>query len=311
VEKDVRTTKLELTIDFVSLVNLELMFAYYDKPPVLAILFVSLGFCDLFWVANLLVERKAAGEVIPPRKWLAEKVVAILFYGASCGGIFWLSERVPALVLIGVLAVAFWLIRFVSFRQVRKIRGLAFREAGDADIPHIVRIHNMNVLAKDEGIDRVGFLLESTSEDAVRTSIADASGRYFVAVDPKSGGDVLGYVGTAKHIPKTILDHVHWKSPSEKNLVEGNRHVYIAHLAVLREYSRRGVGQFLYHHLQKVFPNAVFSVFVALRPHCNARSLTFHQKQGFKSAGFYFADQFGGLQDYESVLFVKDTWPKF
>jgi len=48
--------------------------------------------------------------------------------------------------------------------------------------------------------------------------------------------------------------------------------------------------------------------FIATSPYRNERSFAFHRKQGFEGRGRFQADQFAGLDDYESLLMVKDVW---
>jgi len=42
-----------------------------------------------------------------------------------------------------------------------------------------------------------------------------------------------------------------------------------------------------------------------IEPHCNRRSVRLHKYFGFNQVGVYEADEFGGLKNFKSILFLK------
>jgi ribosomal protein S18 acetylase RimI-like enzyme len=306
-ESDVEVNGLEFFIDFATLINLELMFAYYGLPVVLAGLFLTLGVCDFLWVLNQATRLRARGRFVQRGRWLTEKLLAIAAYAIALVLLWLLSDYLPRIVVIALLAVNFFfVVRRIGFRQVRNVRNLSFRLAVPADAAAIAEVHNCNTGRDEPGAAVTGFLLEPTTEATIQQALADPKNRYYVASD--SSGAVVGYVAISRSIPDDILKHVIWRSPGASDFVTLKRHRHITHAAVLPELAGRGVGQFLYEWLYAAHPHAFCSGFIATRPLRNERSLAFHRRQGFEGRGRFQADQFAGLDDYESLLMVKDVW---
>lgn len=210
-----------------------------------------------------------------------------------------------------------------------------FREASFDDISAIIDLHNANVRpdasdSTDQGNMAQGFLLAPMTESDIRKKIG-TSHRFFLALihSPTEELNVnadlacpeqycaheqeipLGYISisTSTPTPETIQS-IRWSNDFDPDLLMSDRHIYIGSVAVHPEWAGQGIGRFLYQSIYQTFPTSCLSLFVATKPLCNERSLTFHYRQGFHPVGTLRSPQFLDLQDYESLLFFREAQPK-
>lgn len=187
-----------------------------------------------------------------------------------------------------------------------QIQGLNFREAKNNNFSSIVNIHNSNVRGEN-GSNDYGFLLVKTTEKEVITNLSN-SFQYFVAVNDSN--DVLGFLSLSQpKITDEFLNQMLWQDNyfSDKIVNNQERHLYINVVATKREYIGQGIGKFMYQSLYEQFPKSLLSSFIVTQPIFNHRSLIFHQKQGFQRIATFKCPQMMDLQNYESILMLKET----
>jgi L-amino acid N-acyltransferase YncA len=197
--------------------------------------------------------------------------------------------------------IYYQIITNVSFLTMQS---LTFREAEREDIPAIIKIHNSNVRGQPGWRDR-GFLLAPTTEEEVLQNLARSS-RYFVTTDGKH--EVVGFIALAQpKISEEMLNKMSWEDESVQTKLVSDYHFYINIVATRTDCTSRGIARLMYESVFQQFPPFYFSAFVVTQPITNARSLIFHEKQGFKRIGVFRAETFLDLKNYESVLFLKET----
>lgn len=180
---------------------------------------------------------------------------------------------------------------------------LTFAEATTGQISAIVDIHNANVLDQSDPHSE-GFLLTQVSEKDVLNHL-NSSGRYFVALDEQN--TVLGFLSISRpHISDQFLNEIAWIDPAFKQDILSERHRYLNVVAVKPGCRGRGIAQLMYTSLYEELRDACLSAFIVTKPVLNRRSVTFHEKQGFKTIGVLQKDQFLNFKHYESILVFKD-----
>lgn len=179
---------------------------------------------------------------------------------------------------------------------------LVFREAIAADIPDIVAIHNANV-RNAEGTNPNGFLLAPVTPEEIQEK-SDRTTQYSVAT---LADQVVGFVALS-HPTLTLerLADIQWLTGAGLEHILKQQPFYIEVIATRPGYTGSGVGRFLYSALFGQHPKMSFSAFVVVKPITNDRSLRFHQSQGFVKVGRVRRTQFLDLQNYESVLLLRD-----
>ncbi|MET3697926.1 L-amino acid N-acyltransferase YncA [Bacillus oleivorans] len=300
VESDVKTTKREFFIDFLILLNLEMLFAYFNDLHSLAFAFIVLGILDFFWVLNFQYEAKRAGTFQKNRAkvWLLEKVLVILIYGFSWALIqFTLVSNYTILQMVCIIS-SFILVRNFGFNNVKDSREYTFEKATYYDIEEIVDINNSYFNGR---VIEGGFLLKKLVPNDVRQAIDYQEDLYFVAKD--SNGKVIGYIELKSQFPAEVMDGLEWESPFDLQ----QEQFYIEQVAVHQEYQRKGVGSFLYDQTFRTFPEKNFSAFVVSQPIRNESSIRFHQKMGFEQKATFHSNQYAGMSPYESILFMKPS----
>lgn len=121
IERKVDTNSLELTIDLLILVVFLLMFAFYDRPEILATLLVALSAFDLWWVRNHCHSIGSQPE-ITPRRWIVRKIVALAIFLIVCVFLLYLQELMSSGLFLNVVglaavSVSFALVRLKCFRR--------------------------------------------------------------------------------------------------------------------------------------------------------------------------------------------------
>jgi L-amino acid N-acyltransferase YncA len=181
---------------------------------------------------------------------------------------------------------------------------LSFREANISDTSSIVAIHNSNVRTNLESLDR-GFLIAKITENSVIECLKQST-RYFVSTEPHN--KIVGFVCVSRpKISTEILKKIQWENKSYQQKVQDSRHLFIQGVATQREWSGQGVAQFMYRSLYQIFPSSFLSLFIAINPIYNQRSMNFHLKQGFQKIGTLKDDIFLDLKNYEDALMFKEV----
>jgi ribosomal protein S18 acetylase RimI-like enzyme len=172
--------------------------------------------------------------------------------------------------------------------------------ATEKDITSIVTINNEFITSLGpDGFLVVPYDIESLTQNITRGEIS-----FFIARDLHSA--IRGYVGFAKSFDINLMKEMSWNSSEDKELfisIVQNPHIYIKQVAVTKDFQRLSIGKSLYTYLENLgFP---LIVFVAERPVLNKTSLDFHIALGYKQVGRIHRDEFGRLQDYHSICFVR------
>ncbi|GAA0327686.1 hypothetical protein GCM10008967_17740 [Bacillus carboniphilus] len=303
VESDVRTTKREFIIDFLILLNIEMLFAYFYDLKGLAVAFIVLGFLDLAWVINNQYEAKKAGTFQKNRAktWILEKCIVIAIYTFSWLLIsFTFVSNYHLLQMICVI-FSFILVRNVGFNNVKDSREFSFHKASYQDIQDIVDINNSYF---DGGVHTGGFLMKKIIPNDVRKAIDFQERVYFVAKDSK--GQTVGYIELNSAFPVEVLGDLEGLSQEEQESILSNQY-YIEQVAIKEDQQRKGIGSYLYNQVLQTFPDRNFTAFVVSQPIRNDSSIRFHRKVGFKDAALFKKDQYAGMSPYESILFIKTS----
>lgn len=300
IEHQVKTTKLEFSINFLILLTLEMLFAYYNDVEYLSGIFLFLGIMDLIWVANHIHELKREGvfSTVRATKWLIEKFVIIFIYSVSYVIINHLEITNSIYIKSGIVIASFILSRNVGFKEVKSTMKLYFSEATENDVEAIVEINNDHYNRTSEQ----GFLISKLCRMDVVKRIASEDYRFFVA--KSSSGDTIGFIVVGNKFDDNILSDLLWTQESYKSIVENHKYCYIEKNAVMKGFQRKGIGDFLYKSLFSELPNTVFAAFVVNKPYQNTASIKFHQNMGFNSVAVYRAEQFMGIKEYESILYM-------
>ncbi len=305
---EIRSTNNEFVIDFAILINLLLLFGYYQDIKVLAILFFSLSVFDGFWVLNYVTEnsKNLREGVINSRKWILEKLVGSIIFAFSAGMI-WITD-LHFLIQLSLILISFISVRKLSFRSVKKARGLVFEEAKISDLDDITRIHNDNARKNLKRLNQ-GFLLGELNQDILREKLnGKGNYKYFVALQDKS---VVGFVQFHSGIPEE-----EWEEFSESEFIKESKeyfktltksHQHILTVATSVDHKGLGIGSFLYTSLFKKYTDTIFSAFVVTSPFSNQASISFHENHMFKTYSVFKGGHDYKIANYSSSFMVREA----
>jgi GNAT superfamily N-acetyltransferase len=182
--------------------------------------------------------------------------------------------------------------------------GTVFRAAVLEDARRIAELNNSHL-----GLGHAsGFLITRVSVEMVRELIEAPTCSLTVALDPL--GEVTGFLHLSDTVGEDVLSVLEWSEVSWRGVLEHRKSCYIEKVAVDRGRIRKGLGTELYRHAFRSCPDTVFYAFVVRRPSCNEASICFHERLGFVEAARYRTREFHGLQNYESVMFVRWADPR-
>ena len=188
---------------------------------------------------------------------------------------------------------------------------ISFKLSDNRDdyLDSIISIHNEILLTRSDlrnsaDISTTGFLLIEIGREYIAKEL-DLGHSYYLCTNDND--HVLGYLVIAPKIPDDILSSVSWSSPSVEEKVSSSKHQYINLIVVSSKHAGKGVGRFIYNSLFSLHPKYCFSAFYVSSPVENTRSKMFHEKQGFKEAGFYQSDSFHGINNYQSILMLRES----
>ncbi|MEQ9414251.1 MAG: GNAT family N-acetyltransferase [Cyclobacteriaceae bacterium] len=299
----VKSTDREFVIDFGILLNLLLLFAYFQSPSTLAYLFLSLSILDFAWVINYVHENKLAlSGKSDSKKWILEKCFGIItmILVALITRFF-----TPLFFLqLSLVIVGYFIVRNISFRSVKKTRGMKFRKARLDDLDQIVRIHNSNALINRLNAQK-GYLLSEADADVLRGKLISKSGYfYYVATNNE---EILGFVQVKKGIPQEEEEEYLSAKKQEDidTLISTEPHWHILTVAVNEDFKGTGVGKYMYNRLFEKYPESHFTAFVVFEPTRNTGSITFHEAMGFKEVGVFVGSKEYKIKNYESRLVIR------
>lgn len=186
---------------------------------------------------------------------------------------------------------------------MKQQQNLSVREATKNDKKAIVAIHNSHVRGQNYSHEN-GFLLAQTTEDEFIERLSHKT-RYFLAVNDDDS--VLGFLAFSKpKISNEILNQIIWQDYEHSEKLMSDQHIYIEMVATKLDYMGKGIARFMYESLYEKFPNSLLSTFIVAKPIANERSMIFHQKQGFHPIGSLRYERFLDLENYESILMLKE-----
>ena len=269
---NVVSSKSEFIIDFLILINLEVLFLYYNKPYNLSFIFILLAILDLSWVINYIVQNK--GNYIAKNKtWIAEKIVAIVLFTT----IYILEKYTLSefdLIYQGLaVIITFILVRKISFKQVKNAPRYSLDIAKPDDFKIIAEINNSYF----DPEKNKAFMITEMTEDIIHERIQN-NFKYYVL--RKFGNDeILGFVELSDSVGDDILNQVNWRNDKLKNQILGNNGdlLNIEKIAIDKAYKKQGVGEALYKNLFAKYNNSSFYAFVMDKPYTNEISMNFHE----------------------------------
>ncbi len=325
VEEVITPTFSELVFDLLIILNLTFLLAHYKDLELLPWFFFYLGVCDLLWVINHSWDyRKEKGRCHKRRFfWLFEKVSAIAVYffvAVLFGPILWqvLEEKdsikfffeilyqspifsspiFAELWQILVLIFAYLFVRRFCFVDIRRIRGISFKEVEADDLEELVVIHNQQALTNLEGNIKNGFLLKGTTLQNLKAEYLNENNKFFKAIYQDN---IIAFIKLAKKIDANVLEKTKWKT-EKPDLLDNSNHWYIGCLVLRKKFERRGVGEEVFKELFAFYKGSTFSSFITIAPFNNIPSLKLHKKFKFKEIGTFDAEIFEGIKNYKSVL---------
>ena len=298
---NVVSSKSEFIIDFLILINLEVLFLYYNKPYNLAFIFIILALLDMAWVINYIVQNK--GNYIAKNKtWIAEKIIAIILFTT----IYILQKYTFSeldLIYQGLaVIITFILVRKISFKQVKNAPRYSLDIAKTEDFSIIAEINNSYF----DPEKNKAFMITEMTEDIIHERI-QKNFKYYVL--RKFGNDeILGFVELSDSVGEDILNQVNWKNDKFKRQILGTNEnlLYVEKIAIDKTYKKQGVGEALYKNLFAKYSDSSFYAFVMDHPYKNEISMNFHEKLGFEEAGLLKLDEYKVFKDYQSKIFYKN-----
>ncbi|MDY6799837.1 MAG: GNAT family N-acetyltransferase [Bacteroidota bacterium] len=298
---NVVSSKAEFIIDFLILINLEVLFLFYNKPENIALIFILLALLDFAWVINYIIQNK--GNYIAKNKtWISEKIVALVLFTTLY---FLLKYTFSDIELIykGLTTIlTFILVRKISFKQLKNAPRYSLEIAKPEDYEVIAEINNSYF----DPEKNKAFMITEMTEDIILERI-HKNYRYYVL--RKFGNEeILGFVELSNTVGVDILSRVNWKTDKfKKQILENNDNLlYIEKVAVDKSYKKQGVGEALYKNLFAKYSNNSFYAFVMDKPYTNEISMNFHKKLGFEEAGILKLDKFKDFKDYQSKIYYKN-----
>lgn len=305
IDENVVSTKSEFIIDFLILINLEILFLYFNKPLNLSIVFLVLSVLDFLWVINY--TRQTSGNYLAKnRKWYMEKILGISIFAASYLIVNFLLTPI-SIVLSGIIVIfTFVMVRFVSFNQVKKAEVFSLEIAQEDNFATIAEINNHYLGA--QGKD--SFMITPLSVKKIESRLKDDFAYYVLRGTVKN--EIFGFIELSSTAGNEILDNVIWNDNNYTELIMNTEQkvFYIEKVAVNEKYQHQGIGTALYTNLFNRFPYHSFYSFVMERPYDNVVSSAFHNASGFRSLGRFTEEEFCGFSNYQSRLYYRDAKKK-
>ena len=180
-----------------------------------------------------------------------------------------------------------------------RISGQFVRPILESDLDSIVNLHNLWALVPDRKASCRGFLLAKTRRDFLYDRLFNEHWQGLVL---EERGALLGYILASRDIPES--DNLDWLV-DHNDFTGDPEHLHIREIAVAPDALRLGVGRILYGILGRRADCSSLSAFVATQPLKNTPSIDFHRAQSFSPGALFKKDEFMGLKDYGSTLYVR------
>ncbi len=306
VESEIKTTKLETSIDFLLLISLFMLYYFYSEPIGIAFVFLILGIIDLAWVINHLFEISSKEKIISidKRGWILEKIVCISIYGLTIALLYLFvnlleSQFIIKWIQIILIIGAFILVRCIGFKSIKQ-EPRYFSKAKLKDVDQIIEINKSYLTLKTKS----GFFIRDLEKKEVIDSIEKGENSFYVVEGKK--GRVLGYAEILEEIDNVIIDNLDWVDEKDKKILLKNDYLLISKIATRRGIRRKGIGKFLYENLFENYKDKDFFAFIVTKPVENKTSIKFHKKMGFRKVAYFSKNEFMDIKNYESILLVKE-----
>ncbi len=302
INEKVVSSKFEFAIDFLILINLELLFVYFKTPKYLALVFVGLSVLNLIWVVNF-VYKNVEYYIKNKRQWYLQKVLAIVIYAAN---FFVMNYLLYDYQLINglILIVSYVGVRKICFAELKGVLSYELKPAASCEYELISEINKDNLDPKKNE----SFIISELSEATIKEKIGD--GHQFLVLRFKGENQILGFIELSNAVSKEVLNNTSWNDCVDKSIfVENNEKVkYIERIIVKKEFKGNKIGTALYHKLFENFESYIFYAFVIEKPFKNNISMRFHKKLGFNNVGVFKAENYCGFKNYQSILFLRTPY---
>ena len=151
-----------------------------------------------------------------------------------------------------------------------------------------------------------GFLMGAVTRESLADFCTQSETKVFVA---RGGENVAGCM-IANFIPPEELQDVVWIDPCVRGVFLKNTKqrglLYMEQIAVDKCHQRTGVSRQLLKFASSTLPpTARMHSFISIKPRLNEASISFHRQMGFQLEGFFQKDNFWGMKDYMSALFIR------
>lgn len=180
-----------------------------------------------------------------------------------------------------------------------KEQPLRFKNATIDDVDDIVTINNSFL----EYNPSTGFIISKLNNQWLKNYILQHPDLIGVAIT--SDDIIVGFIELSLSVDESVLKKIKWLNNRFRRGFENVEKLYIEKVAVKQEYQQKNVAKFLYETVFSKYPEYIFYSFVVKKPYLNNVSMNFHKKMGFVEAAKFETENFLGLENYESMMFIK------
>lgn len=178
---------------------------------------------------------------------------------------------------------------------------LFFRKGTTKDFPQIFDI----AYSYYKTLNKDGFLVKLPDEKSLLDFVENQTKELYVACNEIN--QILGYllIDSIINEKNSNKSEYYYFNEEDKLLLSDPEIRYINQIAVKKEFKHLKIGSFLYKNLLKDNQDKTYILAVVTGPVMNEASYYFHMKNGFEVIGTYQNDEYRGIRNYESVLFLK------
>ena len=299
IEDDIQTTLREFVIDLVIILTIGSMFAFYDQPMLINILFIFLSFLNGLWVINYAFAKKDQKQkhLREIKAWILQKGLAMVIYAIPLLITLWMKD-IHNLWVYFMLVIAFVVVRYTCFQELKTGYKATIRALQEKDIPSMIRINQQLLKVSKED----GFLLGELTVEKIKTMIHSETMVCYVALS--KSGKMLGYIYLTNQIDDEVIKAVAFIEDGYALDIKNMSYDYIEQIAVDQAYQGRGIGNDLMRYAIEHHPHEQLYSFISQSPYHNQKSYQFHMNHHFTPIGVFKAKQFMGIKDYQSVLLM-------
>ncbi|MCF7857699.1 MAG: GNAT family N-acetyltransferase [Candidatus Cloacimonetes bacterium] len=298
ISDNVVSSKREFALDFMILILLEFLFGFYNQPQKIALIFLGLAALNLLWVINHLLEFKEKNKP-KANKWLLEKVLAVMIFSVVLLIIVKFGDLLPHYLEVAMIIIGYFVVRKVSFRQLKDKKGTQIRAAVPEDAETITELNNSALHSKSPS----GFMISKLEVRKVREQIKTGETDFHVIFKKK--GKILGFIEISKSADNSILEEVDWIDFFQKDRFEKGDGRYIEKIVIKPENRNKDLGKTFYEYLFDNYRDHLLYAFITIKPINNQASMNFHEKNDFIKSAIFTSKEYSGLKNYQSVMMIK------